>query len=70
MKVKIKQATKQGYIECCVPGIVDLSFPNSKTRRGRVQSGGGEICPTITATNSMLCVIEPLKNDCGLQKEE
>ena len=39
MKVKIKQATKQGYIECCVPGVVDLSFPNSKTRRGRVQSG-------------------------------
>ena len=65
MKVRIKQATKQGYIECCVPGVVDLSFPNSKTRRGRVQSGG-EICPTIMATNLMLYVIEPLKNDFGL----
>lgn len=43
MKVRIKQATKQGYIECCVPGIVDLSFPNSKTRRGRVQSGGRDL---------------------------
>lgn len=41
MKVRIKQATKKGYIECCVPGIADLGFPNSKTRRGRVQGGGG-----------------------------
>lgn len=40
MKVRIKQATKKGYIECCVPGIADLGFPNSKTRRGRVQGGG------------------------------
>lgn len=59
MKVRIKQATKKGYIECCVPGIADLGFPNSKTRRGRVQGGGG-ICPTITANSQTLYVIEPL----------
>lgn len=35
-KVRIKQATKQGFIECVVGGAVDLSYPNSKTRRGRV----------------------------------
>ena len=40
MKVRIKQATKQGYIECRVPGVVDMSFENSKTRCGRIQSGG------------------------------
>ena len=28
-----------------------MSYPDSKTRRGRVQ-GGGEISPTITATQS------------------
>ena len=39
LKVKIKQATKIGYIECSVPGVADFSFPTSKTRRGRVQSG-------------------------------
>lgn len=35
-KVAIKQATKQGYVECEVGGVADLSYPNSKTRRGRV----------------------------------
>lgn len=48
--VLIKQATKQGFIECRVGGVVDLSYPQSKTRRGRVQENG-EICPTITASN-------------------
>lgn len=56
-KVRIKQATKQGFIECVVGGAVDLSYPNSKTRRGRVQ-GGGTICPTITAQNAGICLIE------------
>lgn len=56
-KVKIRQATKQGFIECIVGGAVDLSYPNSKTRRGRVQEGG-LICPTITASNIGICLIE------------
>lgn len=57
-KLKIRQATKQGFIECVVGGgAVDLSYPNSKTRRGRVQEGG-TICPTITAQNTGICLIE------------
>jgi len=55
--VLIKQATKQGYIECNIPGVADLSFPDSKTRRGRVQDGG-EICPTLLAGQQDLCYIE------------
>lgn len=55
--VRIKQATKQGFIECVVGGAVDLSYPTSKTRRGRVQEGG-LICPTITAQNTGICIIE------------
>lgn len=55
--VWIKQATKQGFIECVVGGVADLSYPSSKTRRGRVQEGG-LICPTITATETGVCRIE------------
>ena len=56
-KVRIKQATQKGYIECAVGGVADLSYPSSKTRRGRVQEGGW-ICPTITATETGICRIE------------
>lgn len=55
--VRIKQATKRGFIECLVGGVADLSYPSSKTRRGRVQDGG-LICPTITATETGICRIE------------
>lgn len=57
-KVAIKQATKQGYIECEVGGVADLSYPDSKTRRGRVQDNRNT-CPTITATETGICRIEP-----------
>lgn len=56
-KVAIKQATKQGYIECEVGGVADLSYPDSKTRRGRVQNNGN-VSPTITATETGICRIE------------
>ena len=57
-KIAIKQATRQGYIECEIGGVADLSYPNSKTRRGRVQDGGNT-CPTITATETGICRIVP-----------
>lgn len=56
-KVAIKQATKKGFIECEIGGVADLSYPNSKTRRGRVQEDGS-ISPTITATETGICRIE------------
>ena len=56
-KVAIKQATRQGYIECGVGGVADLSYPDSKTRRGRVQDNGNT-CPTITAAETGICRIE------------
>lgn len=56
-KVAIKQATKKGYTECEVGGVADLSYPDSKTRRGRVQEDG-KICPTLTATETGVCRIE------------
>ncbi len=56
-KVMIKQATKDGYIECEVPGIADLNYVSSKTRRGRVQDNG-RVSPAI-ATENPPSVIEP-----------
>lgn len=55
--IPISQATRKGYINCELWGIADLSYPKSKTRRGRVQ-GNGYICPTLTATQQGLVVIE------------
>ena len=56
-KIAIRQATKKGYIECELGGVADLSYPESKTKRGRVQENG-QICPTITATETGVCRIE------------
>lgn len=56
-KIAIRQATKKGYIECELGGVADLSYPESKTRRGRVQEND-QICPTITATETGVCRIE------------
>ena len=59
--VLVKQATKKGYIECDIGGVADLSFPESKTRRGRVQDDG-HTSPTITATETGVCRIESTEN--------
>ena len=56
-KIAIKQATKQGYIECEVGGVADFSYPDSETRRGRVQDNGNT-CPTLTAESQDICRIE------------
>lgn len=54
--VMIKQATKAGFIKWQVGGA-DLSFPTSKTRRGRVQAGG-TVSPTIMSSNQELYKLE------------
>lgn len=55
--LKIKQATKKGYAECEPGGIFDGSYPNSKTRRGRVQERG-KISPALTSQGEPLNVFE------------
>lgn len=59
--IGIRQATAKGYIAIKVPGVVDLLYPSSLTRRGRVQ-GGGTICPTITTTIGIVKIIKYEKN--------
>lgn len=66
--ILIKQATKSSSIECEVGGCFDASYPESKTRRGRVQDNGNT-CPILTAQNQDICRIEKvgqISND-GLQ---
>lgn len=60
--IKIKQATKKGYTECKINGVADFSYPDSKTRRGRVEAEG-DIAPTIMAANCEVVKIELEKNN-------
>ena len=46
MKVKVKNATKQGYALVGEGGVLSLSQPDSKTRRGRVIDDGNTV-PTL-----------------------
>lgn len=46
--IKIRVANKQGYVPYKMGGVVDLSYPSSKTRRGRCEAYG-QISPTICA---------------------
>lgn len=55
--VLVKENTSKGYSECKIDGVCDLSYPDSKTRRGRVQDNG-DTCPTITAESNGLCKVE------------
>lgn len=52
MKLCIPQATEKGFIEVEPNGVFDFAYPNSKTRRGRVQMGGA-VSPTLTCSTEI-----------------
>ncbi|KXT82024.1 DNA-cytosine methyltransferase [Streptococcus oralis] len=54
-KIRVKEATSQGYAEANIGDSVNLSHPNSKTRRGRV---GKQIANTLLTGESQ-GVVEP-----------
>ena len=54
-EIRVKEATSQGYAEVQIGDSVNLSHPNSKTRRGRV---GKQIANTLLTGESQ-GVIEP-----------
>lgn len=56
----IKQATKKGYIEIPPGGVFDASYPESSTRRGRVQDNG-KVSPTLTACGDPPCLYEGIE---------
>ena len=49
-KVLIKNATKQGYQEAYEGDSVNLAYPESETRRGRV---GNQVAQTLQCNDSM-----------------
>lgn len=54
-KIRVREATKQGYAEASVVDSVNSAHPNSKTRRGRV---GKQIANTLLTGESQ-GVVEP-----------
>lgn len=53
--MKIKNATKKGYQEASEGDSINLAYPGSETRRGRV---GKEVSQTLTANDSMGIVLK------------
>jgi DNA (cytosine-5-)-methyltransferase len=53
--LKIKNATKQGYIECNLYDSITTSFPNSQAKRGRV----GKQCSQTLTTSKIMAVNTP-----------
>ena len=49
-KILVKNATKKGYTEAFEGDSINLAYPNSKTRRGRV---GHQVSQTLTVNNNM-----------------
>lgn len=67
ISLKIRQATKKGYIEVYPKGVFDCSYPTPKLRRGRVIQGGA-IIPTITGQcGNAFLVYEGTETDTGTQ---
>lgn len=56
--IHVCEATKKGYAEATVGDYVNLEFPNSKTRRGRV---GKQVANTLLTSDSQGVVTEALK---------
>ena len=57
-KISIKANTKSGSQTLDPGGVMDISYPSSKTRRGRVQ-GVGNISPALTChSDSHLARVE------------
>lgn len=55
--LRIPQATKRGFVEVMPGSLFDMSYPESKTRRGRVQEGG-KVSPTLMASGEGPCLYE------------
>ncbi len=62
--IKIKNATKIGYIRAVDGDAISLQFPNSKTRRGRVQR---QMAHTLT-TQAQEAVVEVTDDEIRIRK--
>ena len=57
-KIIVKNATKQGYAEAFEGDSINLAYPNSKTRRGRV---GKQVSQTLQCSESMGVVTQEIR---------
>jgi DNA (cytosine-5)-methyltransferase 1 len=64
--IKVPEATKQGYAEATVGDSINLSQPNSKTRRGRVGKG---IANTLD-TGMQQYTIQPVQSPDRMNKKQ
>lgn len=58
--MKIRNATKKGYIEVGRGGVFNYAFPDSKKRRGRVIENG-TIAPTLDTSCEIGVITEDMK---------
>ena len=61
--IAIKEATVKGYAECKVGGVLNVAFPDSETRRGRVIDNGN-VSPTLDTG----CEVGQLVEDMRIRK--
>ena len=61
--IRVREATKKGYAEATVGDYVNLEFPTSKTRRGRV---GKQVANTLlTSGDQGVAVLRPVRTKYG-----
>ena len=53
--IKVAEATKKGYAEATIGDSINIAYPNSKTRRGRVGHG---VAQTLTCCQQQVVVTE------------
>ena len=58
VKLRIKEATKKGYKEAFEGDSVNLAYPESKTRRGRV---GEQVSQTLQTSDNIGVVVNDLR---------
>lgn len=55
--LRIRQATEQGYTDCPVFGVCDISYPASSLRRARTISGG-RLANALTCSQPLVAFVE------------
>lgn len=55
---RVPEATKKGYAEATIGDSINIAYPNSKTRRGRVGHG---VAQTLTTSQQQVVITE--RND-------
>lgn len=68
--IKIINATSKGYIEIIEGGVLNIAFPDSETRRGRVIDNG-RICPTLdTSCEVGVVIVKPCLTPDRIEKRQ